>query len=144
MAAADIDKLAQGEFKLTDDMIKNGSSITIGDSTYKFVVGAANKKASYGADEINLTGFEEGDAGIAAEAARLLSKAATGNTKFHVQTIGKDGTVRLTEKIAGFAGADGYKEWDLQGTKGKDTDAPWTNKNTGESIVKFSNSARIM
>ena len=139
VAAASQDKLAQGEFKLSDSDIKNGASIKIGDETYTFVVGAANKKTSYGANEINLTGFEEGDSGIAAEAARLLSKAATGNAKFHVQTIGKDGTVRLTEKAGAFTN---YNEWDLQGTKGNEQDASWTNKTTGASIVQFSKAGK--
>jgi len=53
--------------------------------------------------------------------------------------VGKDGTIRLTEKKNAFAK---YDEWDLQGTKDKATDAPWTNKNTGESIVKFSKSGK--
>ena len=133
VAAASQDKLAQGEFQLTDDMIKDGASIKIGGETYTFKVGASGKGT--GGTVIDLSGFEEGTTGIAAEAARQLSKAAVGNAKFHVQTIGKDGTVRLTEKAGQFTK---YDEWDLQGTKGSETDAPWTNKNTGESIVQFS------
>ena len=136
VAAASQDKLAQGEFKLTDDMIKDGASITIGGETYSFKVGANGKGG--GGTVIDLTGFEEGTTDIAAEAARQLSKAAAGNAKFHVQTIGKDGTVRLTEKAGAF---NKYDEWDLQGTKGNEADAPWTNKNTGASIVQFTKAA---
>ena len=132
VAAAGIDKLAQGEFKLKDGDIKDGASITIGENTYTFKVGA--KGTGSGGTVIDLSAFEEGDAGIAAEAARLLSKAATTNTKFHVQTVGKDGTVRLTEKAGAFAD---YTEWDLQGTKGDVKDATWKNVDTGKSIVQF-------
>ncbi len=139
VAAASNDKLAQGKFTLNADDIKNGASITIGDSTYKFVVGAANRKTSYAADEINLTDYEEGASGIAAEAARLLSKAAATNAKFHVQTVGNTGEVRLTEKAGQFTD---YKTWDLQGTVGNTADATWTNKTTGESIVKFSKAGK--
>ncbi len=139
VAAASKDKLAQGEFMLSDGDIKNGASIKIGDETYTFVVGAANKKTTYAAGEIDLTAYEEGATGIAAEAARQLSKAAAGNTKFHVQTVGKDGTVRLTEKAGAFTN---YNEWDLQGTKGNEQDASWTNKTTGASIVQFSKAGK--
>ncbi len=136
VAVASKDKLAQGEFKLLDADIKDGASITIGDTTYSFKVGADGKGGT--GTSIDLTAYEEGDTGIAAQAARLLSQQ-TSNSKFHIQTIGKDGTIRLTEKKDAFTK---YDEWDLQGTKGKTTDAPWTNKTTGESIVKFAKAAK--
>ncbi|MCI8526089.1 MAG: flagellin [Oscillospiraceae bacterium] len=126
--AAELDKLAQGEFTLTDDMIKNGASITIAGETYTFNVGANG-----GSGGINLKAFEEGDEGIAAEAARLLS--AQTNNKFHIQTVGTDGTVRLTEKAGAYTK---YDTVDLQGSKGSETDASWTEKATGKSLVQFS------
>ncbi|NCE66497.1 flagellin, partial [Pseudoflavonifractor sp. 524-17] len=134
VAAASKEKLAQGEFKLNDADIKDGASITIGGNVYTFKVGA-NGSGS-GGTVIDLSKFEEGSAGIAAEAAKVLSQQ--NDDKFHIQTIGTDGTVRLTEK----AGAlNDYKTWDLQGTTGSETDATWKNLKTGAGVVQFTKAA---
>ena len=134
VAAASKEKLAQGEFKLNDADIKDGASITIGGNVYTFKVGADGKGS--GGTVIDLSKFEAGSTGIAAEAAKVLSQQ--NDDKFHIQTIGTDGTVRLTEK----AGAlNDYKTWDLQGTTGSETDATWKNLKTGNSVVQFTKAA---
>ncbi len=134
VAAASKEKLAQGEFKLTDADIKDGASITIGGNVYTFKVGADGKGS--GGTVIDLSKFEAGSTGIAAEAAKVLSQQ--NDDKFHIQTIGTDGTVRLTEKAGALTD---YKTWDLQGTTGNETDATWKNLKTGNSVVQFTKAA---
>ncbi len=126
-------KLAQGQFTLTADMVKNGNQITIGDTTYTFQVGKGN--TATGPNVIDLTKFTDGD--LLKEAANALSKLGKANDKFDITADGQTGTVYLTEK----AGAVDYKsDWDLKGkdnTTGQTADATWKNTDTSESAVRW-------
>ncbi len=126
-------KLAQGQFTLTADMVKNGNQITIGDTTYTFQVGKGN--TATGPNVIDLTKFTDGD--LLKEAANALSKLGKANDKFDITADGQTGTVYLTEK----AGAVDYKsDWDLKGkdnTAGQTSDASWKNTDTSESAVRW-------
>ena len=117
LARAD-NKLAQGKFTLTNDMIKNGNVIKIGNETYAFQVGDKEIQAD-GAKVIKLTeGLSNADALI--EAADKLSQQD--NSMFHINTDRSGSTIYLTEK----AGAVDYaKDFDLHGTDGSATDAKW-------------------
>ena len=113
---------ASAKFQLTDDMIKNGATIKIGNDTFTLNVDAANSDAGSGTT-INLKGFKEGDAGIAAEAARLISqRKATADGKFDISTDNKGGIV--LKETGTWANAD-YEKWDVRGSLSKDGDATW-------------------
>ncbi|MDE7003409.1 MAG: flagellin [Oscillospiraceae bacterium] len=115
---------ASAKFQLTDAMIKNGATIQIGDETFSLVVDASTSDTGTGTT-INLKGFKEGDKGIAAEAARLISQRKTAsNGKFDVSTDNK-GTIILKENGT-WADAD-YEKWDVRGDLSKDGDATWKN-----------------
>ena len=125
--------LAQGNFTLTADMVKNGNQLTIGDTTYTFQVGKGNTAS--GPNVIDLTAFTDGD--LLKEAANALSRLSDGNSKFDITADGQNGIVYLTEK----AGAVDYKsDWDLKGKDniaGQTADATWKNADTSESAVRW-------
>ena len=125
-------KLAQGKFTLTEDMIKNGSALKIGKDTYVFQVGDDDPiTAGEGQTVIKLTkGLTGADA--LNEAADLLSKA--GNEQFHINTNRNGaGQIDLTEK----AGKVDYKtEYDLKGTDGNTADGDWSKVVQKASIEK--------
>ena len=113
-------KLAQGKFTLTNDMIQQGSVLKIGNTSYVFQVGDDNPiTAGTGQTVIKLTkGLSDADA--LKEAADKLSQQ--NNQHFHINTNRDGSTIHLTEK----AGAVNYKtDWDLHGTDGSDADADW-------------------
>ena len=113
-------KLAQGKFTLTNDMIQQGSVLKIGETSYVFQVGDDNPiTAGTGQTVIKLTkGLSDADA--LKEAADKLSQQ--NNKHFHITTNRDGSTIHLTEK----AGAVNYKtDWDLHGTDGNDADADW-------------------
>ena len=133
-------KLAQGYFDLKELDIVDGAQLIIGDEVYTFKVGSNG--VGSGGTVIDLTAYEAGDAKLAIEAAKILSRQT--NTYFDITTDDK-GVVALTEK----EGRVNYKDnWDLQGGPNTttdddgnptdaDPDAPWANKTTGESAVRF-------
>ena len=114
VVAAD-DKLAQAEFALTTDIVKDGGALQIGKETYVFKVGADSKVTEgSGYKVIDLSDYEsDADDLLKAAAARLSRQD---NPEFHITSKG-DGTVHLTEK----AGAIDYSksDYDLTGTDDK-------------------------
>ena len=84
---------ASAKFELTDDMIKDGATIKIGNDTFTLKVDAASSDQGTGFT-INLKGFKEGDKGIAAEAARLISqRSPTADGKVAIRTDNKAGLI---------------------------------------------------
>jgi len=114
-------KVAQGKFTLTADMVKDGAKVTIGDQTYSFKVGATGKGGTDGS-EIDLSKFEANDPDLIRQAAIALSKTAANNTKFDVTSNNKDGEITLTEKKGA---VDYQKDWDLKGTADNKADGAW-------------------
>ena len=113
---------ASAKFELTDDMIKNGATIKIGNDTFTLNVDASTADTGTGLT-INLKGFKEGDAGIAAEAAKLISqRKTTTDGKFDISTDNK-GSIILKE--AGTWDNADYDKWDVRGSLSKDGDATW-------------------
>jgi len=124
-------KFASATFSLTDDMVKDGNQIKIGNDVYTFAVGADSKYK--GGNVIDLTHMKDGDADLIKEAGRALSKAAANNSWFKVTTQNDGATIHLTEKF----GADGttrpYKN-NMVGTSAAQ-DADWNG--TGTDATKF-------
>ena len=113
---------ASAKFQLTDDMIKDGATIKIGNDTFTLKVDAASSDQGTGFT-INLKGFKEGDKGIAAEAARLISqRSTTADGKFDISTDNKGGII--LKEAGTWADAD-YEKWDVRGNLSKDNDATW-------------------
>ena len=113
---------ASAKFQLTDDMIKDGATIKIGNDTFTLKVDASTSDTGNGLT-INLKGFKEGDKGIAAEAARLISQRKTTiDTKFDISTDNKGGII--LKEAGTWADAD-YEKWDVRGNLSKDNDATW-------------------
>ena len=113
---------ASAKFQLTDDMIKDGATIKIGNDTFTLKVDASTSDTGNGLT-INLKGFKEGDKGIAAEAARLISqRKTTVDTKFDISTDNKGGII--LKEAGTWADAD-YEKWDVRGNLSKDNDATW-------------------
>jgi len=116
---------AQATFDLTEDMVKDGQTLTIGKETYVFAVG---KNSSYKdvANVIDLTDIAADDiADNLKIAAMRLSTVAKDNEYFKVGADTKTATITLTER----EGAIDYSEFDLEGTNnktGSDTDGNWT------------------
>ena len=126
-------QFATAQFQLSDSDIKNGASLKIGNDTFTFKVGGSTDDTGNGT-EIVLKGFEDGQAGIAAEAARLLSQRnTTTDGKFHITTDNK-GLVSITQ--SGTWTADDYKAMDVRGDLNKDNEAPWTMAD-GTGIVRL-------
>ena len=123
--AAKVDaQKASAKFTLKDADIKNGATLKIGDDTFTFVVDASTSDGGTGLT-INLKGFKEGDAGIAAEAARLISlRNTTADGKFDISTDNQGGIVL---KEAGTWDPTDYEKWDVRGDLAKDGDATWKN-----------------
>ncbi len=121
--AAKVDaQKASAKFTLTDGMIKEGTTIKIGKDTFTLVVDASTSDTGSGLT-INLKGFKAGDAGIAAEAARLISqRTKTTDDKFDITTDNKGGII-LKEKGT-WADTD-YETWDVRGDLATDKDATW-------------------
>ncbi len=127
-AARDPQK-ATGQFTLKDTDIKDGTTLKIGDTTYTFKFDDTTDDGS--ATTIHLNGFKAGDAGAAAEAARLLSQRT--HAKFDI-TTNNQGGISLTERDGW--GATDYENMDVRGDLSKDNDATWTMKD-GSSIVQL-------
>ena len=124
-------KLAQGKFALTADMVKDGNKLTIAGKEFTFKVGKDSKVT--GSNVIDLSKFEEGDANLIKEASILLSKQDT--DQFDITTDGTN--MYLTEK----AGKVDYgTEWDLKGSTAAG-DGQWNKKvgsnDTTTGVVTF-------
>ncbi len=91
-AAAAPGQLASTTFDLTEELVKDGATITIGKETYTFKVGADSKVADGTANVIDLSKFEDGDAKLLEAAREKLSQQ--NNTVF---TIGYD---KATQKMS--------------------------------------------
>jgi flagellin len=121
---------AQGTFTLQN--ISDGSTLTIGEDTYTFAVGADSKYKD-AANVVDLTDMKDSaevTTKIKTAAARLTAAAAD-NKLFKVGTTTQDGVVKLTEK----AGLTNYETYDLVGTSAAG-DATWKNLSTGKGIVQ--------
>ena len=96
-AAADA-RLASTHFTLTDDMVKDGSSITIGTKTYTFTTDAKN---------IGKAGYVDATSGDLAKIAENLTDAvAKDNTTYTLGTDATAGHITITE-------IDGQTDFDL-------------------------------
>ena len=89
------ERLASTSFELTKDMVTDGSSITIGKTTYTF---KALNGATAGANDVDITGLDGTKAADLVQiAAKLTAKAAT-NTTYSVGHDGATSTITVTEK----------------------------------------------
>jgi flagellin len=112
-------KVAQGHFQLTTDMVQDGNTLTIGDTTYTFRVGRTGSGA--GDNVIDLTNYQPGDTDLLKAAAEKLSQM--GNSMFDVTTDNATaGKITLTEKMGA---VDYVKDWDLKGTDNATNDGAW-------------------
>jgi flagellin len=94
-------RLASTSFKLTNDMVADGASVTIGDDTFTFTTDAS---------KVGTTGYVDATSGNLDTIAKKLTEAAAGND---VYTVGHDGSkITLTETVthanATDYGDDGY------------------------------------
>ena len=95
--------------------VADGTTVTIGDETYIFAVGA-NSKYKGMANVIDLTDKTADSKDLVAAAGERLSKAASGNTQFKVGSD-RNGVITVTEKEGGVD----YTKNNLAGTNGKGT-----------------------
>ena len=131
-----MNKVAQGKFTLTADMVKDGNKLTIGGTEYTFKVGKDGKAT--GDNVIDLSKYEEGDADLLKKAGEELSKLVNSNksSKFDVTTQG-DGVITLTERKGQ---VDYGTEWDLKGGAGTAPDGSWNANVKGDDhsgVVTF-------
>ena len=130
-------QLATAQFTLNDSDIVDGATLKIGNDTYTFKF-TDTADTSTGTT-INITNFEEGGKGVAAEVARLLSKRGTTTDGLFDITTNNVGGVSLTEKKDVWTSGD-YEAMDIRGDLSKDNEAPWTMAN-GSSIVQIKGGA---
>ncbi|MCI9002938.1 MAG: flagellin [Oscillibacter sp.] len=97
--AMDTAKFAQGSFTLTNEMILDGAQIKIGKDVYTFKVGKDGDAGGVSGNVIDLSHLDPNSTKLAAEASRLLSQAASGNSWFKVTSDNSSGKVYLTEKL---------------------------------------------
>lgn len=103
-------KLAEATFTLNFADLKDGSELTIGNTTYTFAIGAASEVDTTDADVIDLTKIEEAD--IAANKAKITT-AVVGAVKGGngVWEVGNwdatTGEIGLLEQVANQTGASG-------------------------------------
>jgi flagellin len=123
---------AQGTVDLSTLTITDGTTLTIGEDTYTFAVGADSKYKD-AANVVDLTDMKASEVTnkIKSVAARLTD-AAVDNKLFKVGSNTQNGTINLTEKD----GLTNYETYDLTGAKASATDATWKNLTTGNSIVQ--------
>ena len=121
---------AQAKFDLDEDIVKDGGTLKLGDTTYVFAVGK-NSKYKDQANVIDLTDKNVDDADLYKEAAQRLSAVAEGNKNFFVETDANTATVFLTEKEGGvdysknnLTGNDGTATYD-KGYTAVDSAANW-------------------
>jgi flagellin len=114
-------KYAQASMTLTAANVKDGSTITIGDTTYTFAVGKDSAFKGV-ANVVDLTDIKADDADIYKTAADRLSKAAASNKQFIVGSDITTGKLTFTEKEGGID----YEVNDLAGKATSDTDGDWS------------------
>ena len=123
----------QAALTLTKDMVKDGNTLKIGDTTYVFAVGA-NSNYKDMDNVIDLTDKTAAATDLLNVAARRLSEAAADNKNFKVGSALNSAVITLTEKEGGVD----YAKNNLAGKDGKGTNvshtAP-TTKATGSDAV---------
>ena len=95
------ERLANTVFTLSQDMVKDGTQIRLGDTTYTFAVGE-NSKYKDAKNVVNLTDFEE-DTVTIEKAASRFTEAAKDNATFsvgHDEKPGTEGMITLQQKSA--------------------------------------------
>ncbi len=111
VSSAEGRKYAQGSITLTEDLVADGKTLTIGDTTYVFAVGK-NSEFSKMDNVIDLTDMKQDDiAGKIGVVGMRLSQAAADNKNFKVGTTTTTGVITLTEKEGGVD----YAKNNLQG-----------------------------
>ena len=89
------ERLASTSFELTKDMVTDGSSITIGNTTYTF---KALNGATGGANDVDITGLDGTKAADLVQIAAKLTAKANANTTYSVGHDGATSTITVTEK----------------------------------------------
>ena len=89
------ERLASTSFELTKDMVTDGSSITIGKTTYTF---KALNGAAAGANDVDITGLDGTKAADLVQIAAKLTAKANANTTYSVGHDGATSTITVTEK----------------------------------------------
>ena len=108
---------AQAEFTASSLNIKDGTTLTIGDETYVFAVGADSKYKDLD-NVVDLTDRTTTSDDLNRIAANRLTTLAAGNTRFKVGSANdEDGTISVTEKEGGVD----YAKNNLAGDDGKGT-----------------------
>jgi len=139
-ALNDIGRQAQGSFALTDEMVKDGARLTIGNTTYTFAVGKDTKVDLTEENVIDLSDIEaDSTTGkVSADdlkvAAAKLSGVAKDKGDFIVTNDADSATIKLTERVDAKDGAN-YEDYDLTGASTTSLDATWKN------VVKYSTTA---
>ena len=122
VSSAEGRKYAQGSITLTEDLVADGKTLTIGDTTYVFAVGK-NSEFSKMDNVIDLTDMKQDDiAGKIGVVGMRLSQAAADNKNFKVGTTTTTGVITLTEKEGGVDYAKNNLQGDTLADK-KDADA---------------------
>ena len=117
-AAAGDKRLASTHFTLTDAMVKDGSSITIGTKTYTFTT----DKSKIGTE--GYVDVTDGD--LAKISERLTDAVAANNTTYTLGTDTTAGHITITEK-------DGQKDFDLSSMGGIEKSLGFTKAVTSEA-----------
>ena len=108
---------AQGKFTLTEDMIADGKTLKIGDSTYIFAVGKNSNYAGM-SNVVNLTDIEQDDVADKLNTiAMRLTTTAMDNKNFKVTNNLASAEITLTEREGGVD----YAKNNLQGATLDDT-----------------------
>ena len=84
----------QAEFALKKDFVKDGGTLTIGDETYVFAVGADSKYKDL-ANVVDLTDMTAKSADLLRVAANRLTTVAQGNTRFKVGSANEIGRAHV-------------------------------------------------
>jgi flagellin len=110
---------ASAAYTLVDGDVADGSTFTIGDTTYTFAVGAASKNTT-ATNVVDLTSIEANDANLLKTAAAALSEAAKNNAKFKVTNDGNSAKINFVEKNVD------YSVNNLMGEAATAQDGDWT------------------
>ena len=119
---------AQATFALTDDFVKDGAALKLGDTTYVFAVGKNSKYKDYGDNVIDLTDKELGSNGKLSlsalnTAAQRLATAAQGNKQFIVgSTVGS--ATGVTKPVISLTEREGGIDYTVNNLAGDDDLAP--------------------
>ena len=119
---------SQATFALTDDFVKDGAALKLGDTTYVFAVGKNSKYKDYGDNVIDLTDKELGSNGKLSlsalnTAAQRLATAAQGNKQFIVgSTVGS--ATGVTKPVISLTEREGGIDYTVNNLAGDDGLAP--------------------